>query len=309
MDQIKMHSKNTYVPLTILIILGVIWGTGYSIARYAMTHNVSPLGYSFWQSLGPAIIITLITLIFIKTIRINKEYLFYYFASGLTGIAIPNTIMYYTAAHLPASILAIVVNTVPIVVYPLALYAHLEQYHPTRFFGVGLAVLALMILSIPKSSLPNHSMVSWIFLALIAPLSFAVCSIIIAKFRPKNSHTLELTSGMLIMSSLILMPIVYLTENFHSFSIPLNIADLIIILEIILSSIGYLLFFQLIKIAGPVYYSMVDTIVVVTGISWGYLIFNEKLNFWTGTTVLLIIIALWLVTYNQRESAEQIKHG
>lgn len=48
--------------LTLLLLLGFIWGSGYSLARYAMTHEVPPLGYSFWQALGPALLLTLSSL-------------------------------------------------------------------------------------------------------------------------------------------------------------------------------------------------------------------------------------------------------
>jgi drug/metabolite transporter (DMT)-like permease len=217
--------------------------------------------------------------------------------------------MYYAAAHLPAGILAIIVNTVPIIAYPMALLAHLEQFNLQRLLGIVLAVFALMLISIPKSSLPDETMAPWVLMTLITPISFAACSIIIAKFRPANSHTLELTAGMLIMSSMILAPIVYLTGNYYHFSLPLTLPDQIILLEILLSSIGYVLFFQLIKIAGPVYYSMVDTIVVITGITWGYVLFNETLNRWTGSAVVFIILALWLVTTKQKPLSENESHA
>lgn len=76
--------------------------------------------------------------------------------------------------------------------------------------------------------------------------------------------------------------------------------DWVIVLEILLSSLGYVLFFQLIRIAGPVYYSLVDTIVVMTGLFWGRIIFDEHLNIWTTAAVIFIVFALLLVTRNQR---------
>jgi len=76
---------------------------------------------------------------------------------------------------------------------------------------------------------------------------------------------------------------------------------MVVLLEIMLSSIGYIIFFQLIKSAGPVYYSLVDTIVVITGLFWGRVIFNERLNPWTFAAVFFIVIALLMVTRHQRK--------
>jgi drug/metabolite transporter (DMT)-like permease len=290
-----------FLGFLILIVLGFIWGTGYSIARFAMTNGVPPLGYSFWQSWGPAVIISLILLFSKQNLHITTiSTARYYFICGLTGIVIPNTSMYFAAPHLPASIMAMVVNTVPILAYPMALFARLESFNWQRMIGIALAFCALMLIILPKGSLPSSTMTPWVLSTLITPLSFAFCSIYIARFRPTGSDTLSLTAGMLIFSSFLLIPLVLITHSFYAFHLPFTLAEWVILLEIILSSIGYLLFFKLIKIAGPVYYSLVDTIVVLTGLFWGYLLFAEHLNKWTTAAVMLIVIALLLVTRQQR---------
>lgn len=298
----KKTSK-TVNSLLILIALGMIWGTGYSIARFATINGVPPLGYSVWQSLGPAIIIGLVSLSYSSPLQMSVSRTRFYLICGLTGIVIPNTTMYFAAAHLPASILAMVVNIVPIIAYPMALMARLEHFNWQRMFGISLALLGLMLIILPKSSLPSAEMIPWVLSTLITPVSFAFCSIYIARNRPKNSNNITLTAGMLIFSSLLLLPLVYFAHSFYFFHFPMTMPDGVIVLEIILSSVGYLLFFQLIKMAGPVFYSLVDTIVVLTGIFWGYVIFGETLNWWTSGAVCLIVIALLLVTQKQRKAA------
>lgn len=294
-------SFKPFLGISILLLLGFIWGTGYSIARFAMTNGVSPLGYSLWQSLGPAIIISAIHLLTHKQ-SLKKEVTQYqfYFVCGLTGIMIPNTVMYYAAPHLPAGILAMTVNTVPIIAYPMALLGRLESFNWQRVIGIFFAFVGLMLIILPSASLPSSNLVPWVLMSLITPFSFAFCSIYIARFKPKESDTLSLTAGMLIFSTLFLIPLVALTKQFYFFHFPLTTPDWIVLLEIILSSIGYVLFFQLIKIAGPVYYSLVDTIVVLTGLFWGYLIFAEQLNIWTGCALLFIILALLIMTRQQK---------
>lgn len=298
-----MPNNKTLSSLSLLILLGFIWGTGYSIARFAMTNGVHPFGYSFWQSLGPAIFISLICLIRRSNFELSRQHLLYYFISGLTGIVIPNTCMYFAASHLPAGIMAMIVNTVPIIAYPMALFIGLEYFNWQRMFGIMVAFCGLMLIVIPKSSLPEASMSSWVFITLITPISFAVSSIFIAHNRPKDMDSISLAAGMLIASSFTLIPIVILTHSFYVFNWPLTSPDWVILLEILLSSVGYLLFFKLIQLAGPVYYSLVDTVVVLTGVFWGHIIFSEHLNVWTSSAVFLILIALVMVTSQQRKAA------
>lgn len=285
------------LSLVLLLMLGVIWGTGYSIARFATTHGVPPLGYSFWQALGPAFLISLLVQINKQeSTRLSVSHIRYYFICGLTGIVIPNTNMYLAAPHLPAGLLAVIVNTVPIIAYPMALLARLEKFNMLRFTGVLCALSGLMLIVLPNASLPSHFMIPWVLSTLLTPLSFAFCSVYIARYRPAESNSLSLSAGTLIAASAVLAPFVLFSGNFYKFHIPLTIPDGVILLEIALSSVGYVLFFQLLKLAGPVYYSLVDTIVSLTGLFWGYFLFHEKLNSWTAAAVLLILFALILVT-------------
>lgn len=287
------------ISLSILLLLGFIWGTGYSIARFATTHGVPALGYSFWQALGPAILIGLFSFRSANKIKISVSHFRYYFISGLTGIVIPNTNMYFAAAHLPAGLLAVIVNTVPIIVYALAIFARIESFHWLRFGGILSALCGLMLIVMPQEGFATMSVNPWMISALITPISFAFCAIYISRFRPAQSDSLTLAAGTLVFAALFLVPLVYLTGNFYQLHFPLSAPDGVILLEIILSSLGYVLFFQLIKIAGPVYYSLVDTIVALTGLFWGFVLFHETLNERYMIAVILIFLALFLVTQHQ----------
>ncbi|RDI48817.1 hypothetical protein AQULUS_09770 [Aquicella lusitana] len=296
----KSSLSRPLLGLFLLILLGFNWGTGFSIARFATTNGVPPVGYSFWQSLGPAITIGSIALLRARSLKLNFSRAGFYFICGLTGIVIPNTTMYLAAPHLPAGIVAMIVNIVPIVAYPMALLAGLETFNWQRIGGILFALCGLVLIILPASSLPSAGMVPWALSTLITPVSFAACSIFVSRYRPADCDSLDLAAGMLAFSSLLLTPMVFFTHSFYGFHFPFTSPDWIVLLEIILSSIGYILYFQLIKVAGPVYFSMVDTIVVLTGLMWGYFIFGEHLNQWTASSVLMIVFALLLVTQQQR---------
>lgn len=294
------------LPLGILLLLGFVWGTGYSIARFAVTNGVNPLGYSFWQSLGPAIFIGLLACTQTEKMKISIPHCRYYLICGLTGIALPNTNMYFAAPHLPAGLLAVIVNTVPIMAYMMALATRIESFNWTRLIAVGFALTGLMLILCPSSSLPSPTMIPWILSALLTPLCFAFCSVYITRYRPAGSNSLSLAAGTLIFSSLLLTPLVLGTKSFYTFHLPFTLPDWVIVLEILLSSLGYILFFKLIKIAGPVYYSFVDTIVAITGLFWGRLIFGEQLNIWTGTAVLFILLSLILINKRPKPMLEYV---
>ncbi len=204
--------------------------------------------------------------------------------------------MYFAAAKLPAGLLAVVVNTVPVLTYIIALALHEEEFSLLRLLGVLTCIAGIMLLVIPSTSLPFKSTVPWILSALITPFCFSLCAVYTAKYRPKDSNPLTLSAGMLCASSLLLTPLIIATGHFYPLWPPLKTQGWLILLEILLSSIGYLLFFQLLKIAGAVYYSLVGGIVALTGLAWGWLLFNEKLNTLSGAAIALIIAGIFLVT-------------
>lgn len=296
-----MQPTKSKLPIAIflLVLLGVIWGSGYSIARYAMTHGVPPLGYSFWQSLGPAIVLLILCLIKERGLKIAPRYLRYYLIAGLLGIVLPNTNMYFAAAHLPAGILAVIVNTVPIMMYPLALMARQENFRWGRMLGVIIGVCGILMIVGSKWATPNVHTMKWALITLLSPLFFASCALYSVHDRPAKCSSLALATGMLICSAIVLTPLVIDTHEFYpltSFSLP----NMAVILEIILSSIGYVILFQLLKIAGAVYYSLVGGVVAITGLFWGWLLFSETLHVWTLIAVFFIIAAIMMVSLLQK---------
>jgi drug/metabolite transporter (DMT)-like permease len=296
-----LDSKVSLKALCLLLALGIIWGSGYVIARYATTHGVSPLGYSFWQSLGPAILVLLSCTARGLKLSLNRQHVAYFIVCGAIGIAIPNTNMYFAAPHLPSNILAVLVNTVPVMIYILALALGQERFHPWRLLGVVCAIAGIMLIITPRAALPTATMIPWVLLVLLSPLCFALCAIYIERYRPIGSYSLVLSAGMLVASSLMLAPIVWSKQAFYFLHWPLNQADLAVLLEIGLSSLGYVILFELLRIAGSVYYSLVGSVVVLTGLFWGWQIFDEKLNWYTCIAIFLILLAISLVTITQKK--------
>jgi drug/metabolite transporter (DMT)-like permease len=286
------------IAISLLVLLGLIWGSGYSIARYAMTHGVPPLGYAFWQSLGPFIVLLIVLKLKRTKLTLRARHIGFYCVTGLLGIAIPNTNMYFTAAHLPAGLLAVLINTVPIFVYPLALICREERFSLWRLLGVLLGLIGIALLLLPKLELSHVVITPWLLQGFISPISFALCVIFIARFSPKETDATTLSVGMLFFAALILTPLTFCLGQFYNPLPPMDISKWVVILEIILSSLGYVLFFKLLNVAGPVYYSLVGAIVSLTGLCWGYILFNEHLTQAIWLALVFILAAVVCLSIN-----------
>ena len=100
---------------------------------------------------------------------------------------------------------------------------------------------------------------------------------------------------MLLFSSLCLIPFVLSTHSFYFFHLKPHLTDVLIWVEIALSSLGYLLFFALLRLAGPVYYSMVGGVVAIAGIVWGKIFFHENFISSAYVPILFILISILLL--------------
>ncbi|BCA96192.1 hypothetical protein TUM19329_25530 [Legionella antarctica] len=197
--------------------------------------------------------------------------------------------------------MAVLVNTVPLIVYPLALISGQEKHDKWRFLALLLGMTGiLLIIGINTAGLYS----SWTLLAMITPLGFALCSLYIGAKQPQELNSLQAASGMLLTASILLIPMVINQHAFYSLSGPLTVVKQIIILEIILSSLGYLLFFILIRMAGPVFYSLTGGIVSLTGLFWGYLVFGETPTSVQSVAVALVIFSLFLLSWRQSRQTQ-----
>lgn len=298
-----MHLLKTFKTMSLLILLGFTWGSGYILAKFAMSNGVPPLGYAFWQSLGPALLLSTMCFCTKKHPLFYPSYWPFFLICGLIGIAIPNTNMYFISNHLPAGLLAVIVNIVPLLVYPLALIVGQERFDPWRFLALFIGMIGIMLI-VGGSATGLFS--KWTLFALISPLAFALCSIYIGAKQSHGLNSLQAASGMLLAASLILFPLVISQHAYYSLLGPITMVKKGIILEIILSSLGYLLFFNLIRIAGPVYYSLTGGIVSITGLFWGYLMYGEVPSFIQSIASALVISAIFLLSWRQSRLTQGI---
>ena len=77
--------------------------------------------------------------------------------------------------------------------------------------------------------------------------------------------------------------------------------DWAILLEILLSSISYIILFKILQTSGAIFYSLVGGMVSLTGLFWGWLAFHEGLSVKSGLAALLIIIGIFIVAYQKKQ--------
>lgn len=286
--------------LILLIILGIDWASGYAIAGYCMTHGVNPYGYGFWQSFGPFVLLLIIQSIR-RELWLDKNGMLYALLCGLFGVVIPNLLIYFAARHIPSGLLTILANVSPILTYILAVGFKDESFSLKRAALVLLGLIGVGIIILPNQhGLELDAGNWWLYLALLIPLSYAFSAVYISRFHPGSGNVLSYSLWMLMFSSLCISPLAVINQGYY----PLRLDDLpslLIVIEILLSTLGYGLLFIIIKKVGAVYYTLVNAVAVITGVLYGVLLFGQHFSGLTYVAIAIILLTIIGLTYTQQK--------
>lgn len=287
--------------LAIVLVLGTFWGLALSVAKTASAAGVPPLGYAFWQGMGSGLVLLAIGAATGRRPPLDRATLRYGLFMGAVGMAVPNAVSFTVLTRVPAGAMAVVINMVPLIAYGLALAVRDEAFQPRRLAGVLIGLAGALLLVLPGAGLPDPAMAPWLLLGLLTPTLYAVSVIGGARWRPAGVPSLALATGMLISAGAVLLPVVLATGTFY---LPdpadLHVGDLALIGQIAITSTMFFLYFELLRLAGPIMASLVGYTVTLAGIVWGMLLFDERHGAALWAAVALIFAGLGLVQSGRR---------
>jgi drug/metabolite transporter (DMT)-like permease len=107
--------------------------------------------------------------------------------------------------------------------------------------------------------------------------------------------SIALAGAMQLGSFACLLPLA-LWQGVHLPLPPAHACDWALLLHAALSWIGSLLFFEVMRLAGPVFFSQTGFLVTLWGVLWGWLLFGETHSVWIWGAMLSIFAGLALVT-------------
>ncbi len=296
-------SAAALAPVAILLLLGVMWGGSFSLAKIARQGGVDPVALTFWQSAGGAAIVAAFGLASGRLGRLRLRHAGFYLGCGLLGIAIPSTAIYLAAAAVPAGVLSMLVTTAPILTYALALAIGLERKSPVRAAGIALGFAAVALIVLPKGGLPDPAAAPWVLVGLAAPVCYAGNNVFIARFRPAGAGSAALACGMLASAALITLPVMMARGAGYLPGPPWQAVDLAVFAIPVITGIAHIFLFALIRMAGPVFFSQVGYVVTLAGIVWGMVLFGERHGPWIWAALALMFAGLALVNLRRAAAA------
>ncbi|MBX2823485.1 MAG: DMT family transporter [Gammaproteobacteria bacterium] len=289
-----------YLPYLMVLFLGTIWGITFSLARLATEAGAHPLGLAFWQAAGGGVV--MLIWCFLSRLRplFRSSMLGPYIVIGLLGTALPGTILFYAAPHVPAGVLAITIALVPMLTYAATWLLKIDELSMTRILGVLLGFVAILLVMLPATSLPDQSMQGWLLLALLAVCFYTGENLYVDMVIPVETDMALLLLGAMFAAACLLLPLVLQQDAFVTVWLPFDVIDWSIICMSLVSSLAYLLYLKVIQSSGAVFASMAGYVITLSGVFWGIVFFAEAHSAWIWSALILMLIGMALVTPREK---------
>jgi drug/metabolite transporter (DMT)-like permease len=292
---VQEWGKPDLTAFGMLFLVGLTFGLIFMFNRLATTHGVPFIPYVFLQALGGSLLLLIVCGTQNQFPNFSAKSVKFYFLTGIFNFSLPFSILSLVAPKVPAGILSLGLMLIPLMIYALALALGMDRFHWVRLCGLLLGFGGVLLVLLPETSLPSPHLAGWVAIGMLAPLCYALGAILMAWLRPVSTKSLPIACGLLVASAITLIPAMAVAGSWWFFDGPVDVGHWAVIGAIVNTAVIYVLVFEIIKRAGPVFFSTSNYIATLLGVGFGMLFFGDSHSLWIWGALLLMFIGLFCV--------------
>ena len=280
--------------LLVLLGLGIGWGSTQALGKIAVSTGHGLFGLMFWQLAIAVAALGTIRALRGGPLRVAPQGLGMAAAVALVGTLIPGMTFYTSIARLPAGIMSILIATVPLLAFPVAVLLGLDRFGLRRLLGLLLGFVAMLLIALPETALPEGAKAVWLVVAMIGPLCYALEGNIIARWGTGGLDPLEtilVASGVAI---LVVLPLMLGSGQWIDPRPPWGAPEAALVAGALVNAVMYVGYVWLARAAGPVFAAQTGYVVTLAGVGWAMLLLGERFApaVWLAAALLLAGLAL-----------------
>ena len=298
----KMNNSHL-VPFSMLLFAAAIYSMTFSLNRIAIIEGIPVFAFVFWQCLGAALVTFVAAVATRQLPSLRRKDLRFYLILGAFGTAVPITLFAFAAPKVPAGAIALGATLVPILTYGIAVLFRIDRVHLLRITGILFGLAGVLLVLLPEQSLPEPGMAPWLLMAFGAPLCWAICNVCMAILRPPESRSIPLTCGKFFAAAILILPVMAMTDNWWTFDSIMTDGDWALIGTIVIGAVFLVLTFEIIRIAGPVFFSTYGYFGTLIGLGWAALYFGEVPSSWIWAAIAILFLGVFLVNRTSKPSS------
>jgi len=286
-----MTSRLFYVA--VVLVLGIGWGSTQSLGKIAASTGHGVFALIFWQGVIGVAVLGTVMLVRRRGLRPSPVRLGFAGVIALVGTVLPTFTFYTSVAHLPAGIMSILISTIPLLSFPMAMALGMDRFSPQRLIGLlcGLAGVGLIVL--PGASLPDPALAVWVPVALLGPLLYALEGNIVARWGTFGMDPVETMFWASLIAAAVTLPVALAQGQMFS-PWPLGRAEGALVIACSLHALLYAGYVWLNGQAGAVFAAQTSYFVTGSGVFWAMALLGERFSplVWLALVVMLAGVAL-----------------
>ncbi len=281
--------------LGILLLLGIGWGSTQSLGKIAVSTGHGFFGLIFWQLVIGIAVLGALNLIRGGGFGVTRAGLTFALVIAFIGTIIPNSSFYIAVAHLPGGIMSILISTVPLISFPIALALGMDRFSPVRLAGLLCGLLGVALIAVPQASLPEAGMVVWLPLAMVGPLFYAIEGNYVARVGTAGLDAVQAMFWASLVGAVIVLPLALASGQWIDPLQPWGRAEMALLVSSCLHAVLYATYVWLAARAGAVFATQTSYIVTGSGVFWAMLLLGERFSGWIWAALVVMLVGLTLV--------------
>ena len=294
MNNTSMPGKVEWSDYYLILLTGLLWGSAFLLIKIAIV-TIPPYTLTMGR-MGIATLALFVVLILRgEWLPLDRQSLALFSFIGLFGSALPFTLINWGEIHIPSGLAAVLMGIMPITT---ALLAHFfipdEPFGWRKGIGIFVGFGGLLVLVGVDAISGFDSSVT----AQIAMLCAAVAYAITTTFtRLRVAHPgLIMATGSSMMGFLWVLPLALVYDRPWSLTPDLMGVSATVLLGLLPSAVGILLFFHLIRRVGATIFAQVNYLIPLVGAFLGVVFLGEALNWQLISALVLVLSGISIVT-------------
>ncbi len=285
-------SKSLRYPIILLIFGGIAFGSTFSANRFAIEAGFPFIAFSFWQSLVGGVALLIVSIPMRALPQFSGAHIRQYSLTAIVGYSIPLIAITFVADKLPPGVIALALTLTPAFTYLFAVALRTDKFRITSIGGILFGLAGVLLIILPRDSLGTGVSAGWLVIVLAAPIGYAINNVMVPFLRPAATSSMQLSTGVLLVAALVLLPVMLIFDG----PIMITSFSAIAVWSTIWAGAGqviiFLVLFEIIRLAGPVFFAQFNYVVVAAGVIWAYIFFQDSFSAWVWGAIALMAIGL-----------------
>ncbi|ARE41931.1 Permease of the drug/metabolite transporter (DMT) superfamily [Rhodovulum sp. P5] len=284
-----------WLLVAMLAVAGAGWGLTTPLTKIAVSDGYRPFGIIFWQFVIGIALLGPVVLLRGQPVPFSRGHLGLYAIIAAVGTLLPNAASYQAAVYLPAGLIAILLSSVPMFAFAIALAIGDERIEPVRLWGLLLGLAGVVLIVGPREALPDRAMLAFVPLALVAPVFYGIEGNVVARLGTRGLDAIRLLLGASLIGLPAALVLALISGQWISPLPPWGLPDLAIVTSSSVHAAVYSAYVWLVARAGAVFAAQVAYLVTGFGVLWSMLLLQETYSGWIWMAMAAMFAGLFLV--------------